>query len=100
MEVIDEEEEPKGDDKFILETFVDEKDMNLSKTDRTRSFTKEEEMLKNVSVIKKKENAKGKEKERRKTKMTKRKKKKLWKMRLNLKGKLRKGLRKYMGLKK
>ena len=59
VEVIDEEEEPKGDDKFILETFVDEKDMNLSKTDRTRSFTKEEEMLKNVSVIKKKENAKG-----------------------------------------
>ena len=65
VEVIDNEEEPKGDDKFIMETFVNEKDMNLSKTDRTRSFTKEEEILKNASSIKKKENAKGKEKERR-----------------------------------
>ena len=49
----------RGDDPFILETFTVEKGINLSETDR--SFDKEKEMLKEVSVIKEKENADDKE---------------------------------------
>jgi hypothetical protein len=33
--VIDEKEDPKGDDNFILKTFANNKDMKISETDRS-----------------------------------------------------------------
>ena len=61
-EVIYEEEEPKGDENDILDAFVDDKNMDMSETDRR--CDKEEELLKRVLVIEKTENANDRTKEK------------------------------------